>query len=75
MQAVSARPIEVRTAGRRPYVQNLDRTQRRSGTVPHEPNTVQEPGRAAWGQLDRTNTQCGYEIVTDSILSDDADHR
>jgi hypothetical protein len=75
MQAVSARPNEAHTAGKQAHVQNLDRTQCRSGTVRHESNIVQELGRAAWGQLDRADTQCVYEIVTGSILSVDADYQ
>jgi hypothetical protein len=67
-QAISARPNEARTAGRQAYAQSLDRTERRSGTVLDESNTVQEPGRAAWAQLDRANIQCGYEIVTGNIF-------
>ncbi len=65
---VSARPTVARTAGRRACVQSLDRTQRRSRTVRHLSNTVREPGKVAWGQLNRTNTQCVYEIVTGSVF-------
>ena len=75
VRAVNARPNVGRTAGRRACVRSLDRTQRHNRTARRESKTVRD--RAAWGQLNRTNTRCVYEIVTGSIfpVSGDVDYR